>query len=102
MLRRRIEKLEAHVPLSPDRLLERLDRKAINSLSVSDRELVNQMLNISGRRKAWPADYRAAEDRFLQSYGMLLREISDDQLAGLISQLERQLGRPLSAIEAIA
>ena len=33
---------------------------------------------------------------------MLLREISDDELAGVIAQLERELGRPLSEIGAIA
>jgi hypothetical protein len=100
MLRRRIEKLEAHLPVSPGRLLERLDRQALNSLSGSDRELVNQMLNVSGRRKTWPAEYRSAEDRFLESYGMLLREISDSELAGLITQCERELGRPIVNTEA--
>jgi hypothetical protein len=102
MLRRQIEKLEAALPVSPGWLLERLDRQALNSLSASDRELVNQMLNVSGRRKAWPAEYRAAEDRFLENYVTLLREISDQELASVIAQLERQLGRPLSEIEAVA
>jgi hypothetical protein len=102
MLRRRIEKLEAHLPISPGRLLERLDRQALNSLSGRDRELVNQMLNVSGRRRTWPAEYRDAEDRFLKSYGMLLREISDEELTSLIDQLERQLGHPIPDAEAIA
>jgi hypothetical protein len=102
MLRRRIEKLEAHLPPSPGRLLERLDRQALNSLSGNDRELVNEVLNVPGRRKTWPAEYRSAEVRYLENFGMLLREISDDELAGVILQLERQLGRPLSEIEAVA
>jgi hypothetical protein len=61
MLRKRIEKLEAHLPPSSAKLLARLDRQALNSLSGNDRGLVTQILDSSGRRKTWPADYHAAE-----------------------------------------
>jgi hypothetical protein len=102
MLLKRIEKLEAHLPMSPGRLLERLDRQALSSLSGSDRELVNQMLNVSGRRKTWPAEYCAAETRYLENFEVLLREITDEELNSLIAQFDRQLGHPLSEIEATA
>jgi hypothetical protein len=102
MLRRRIEKLEANLPMSPERLLERLDRQALQQLSGSDRELVVQMLSGSGRRKSWPAEHRDAEQRFLQSLESLLREVSDAELEALITRVERQLGQPLSEIEAFA
>jgi hypothetical protein len=80
LLRKRIEKLEADLPMSSARLLERLDRPALNRLSRDDRGLVMQMLNGSDWRKAWPAGYRAAEVRYLDNFGILLQEISDDEL----------------------
>jgi hypothetical protein len=102
MLRKRIEKLEATVPLSTVRLLERLDRQALNSLSGNDRGLVTQMLAGSNPRKVWPEEHRAAEVRYLDNFGILLQEISDDELARLITQVESQVGHPLSEMEAIA
>jgi hypothetical protein len=60
------------------------------------------MLKGSDRRKVWPAEYRAAEVRYLDNFGILLQEISDDELARLIAQLESQIGHPLSELEAIA
>jgi hypothetical protein len=102
MLRKRIEKLEAHLPPSSANLLERLDRQALNSLSGNDRGLVTQMLEGANRRKAWPEEYRAAEDRYLDNFGMLLQEIGDDELARLITQVESQVGHRLSEPEAIA
>jgi len=102
MLRRRIEKLEAHLPVSSARLLERLDRRVLNRLSGNDRGLMMQMLSASGQRKVWPAEYRSAEARYLESFGILLQEISDDELASLIAQIESELGHPLSELEAIA
>jgi hypothetical protein len=100
MLRKRIEKLEIALPASPDTLLDRLDRRAINSLSSRDRGLVSEMLLASGRRKTWSSEYRLAEESYLESFGLLLREISDRELAGLITQCERELGRPAVNTEA--
>jgi hypothetical protein len=102
MLRKRIEKLEAHRPPSSATLLERLDRQALNSLPRTDRGLVTQMLNTSDRRKVWPAEYRAAETRYLDNFGGLLHEISDDELARLIAQAEDEVADPLSELDAIA
>jgi len=102
MLRRRIEKLEAYMPPSSAKLLERLDRQALTRLSSNDRRLVSQMLTASSRRKVWPDEYRAAEARYLDNFGILLQEISDDELANLIAQLENQLGHPLAELEATA
>jgi hypothetical protein len=102
MLRKRIEKLEAHLPPSSATLLERLDRKALNSLSTNDRGLVTQILEGSAQRKIWPPEYRAAEVRYLDNFGILLQEISDDELARLIAQVESQVGHPLSGLGATA
>jgi hypothetical protein len=100
MFRKRVEKLEIALPVSPGTLLDRLDRRAINSLSSNDRSLVNEMLRTSSRRKAWPNEYRLAEACYLESFGLLLREISDSELAGLIAQCERELGRAAVNTEA--
>jgi hypothetical protein len=100
MIRKRIEKLEALLPVAPARLLERLDRRAINSLSSHDRGLVNEMLGNSSRRKSWPDEYRLAEESYLENFGLLLREISDSELAGLITRCERELGLPVVNTEA--
>jgi hypothetical protein len=102
MLRKRIEKLEAHLPLSSAKLLDRLDRQALNSLSGDDRGLLRQMLEGSDRRKVWPTEYRSAEARYLDNFGILLQEISDADLASLITQLEHQLGHPIPNMETIA
>jgi hypothetical protein len=42
------------------------------------------------------------EVRYLDNFGILLREMSDDELASLIAHMERQVGHPLSELEAIA
>jgi hypothetical protein len=102
MLRKRIEKLEATLQPSSGRLLERLDRQALNSLSGNDRGLVTQMIEGSNRPRVWPAEYRAAEVRYLDNFGIMLQQISDDELARLIAQVENQVGHPLSELEATA
>jgi hypothetical protein len=102
MLRRRIEKLEAHLPLSTSRLLETLDRRALNTLCFRDRQLVSEMLSPTSRRKAWSLEHRAAEASYRENFGVLLQEISDDDLARMISQIERDLGRPIPELGAIA
>lgn len=53
------------------------------------------------RRKAWSHEHELAEARYLEAYGTLLREISDDELAGLIAQIERDLGQPIPETETI-
>jgi hypothetical protein len=102
MLRKRIEKLEVTLPVSPGRLLDRLDSRAINSLSSHNRGLVNEMLRASGQRKTWSSEYRLAEECYLESFGLLLREVSDSELAGLITQCERELGHQIPDARAIS
>jgi hypothetical protein len=102
MLRRRIEKLEAHLPVAAGRLLEGLDRQALNALSFRDRELASEMLRpTTSRRRVWSQEHHAAEANYLQNFGVLLKEVSDDDLANMIARLERELGRPIPAMEAI-
>jgi hypothetical protein len=102
MLRKRIEKLEVALPVSPGTLLDRLGRRAINSLSSNDRGLVNEMLRTSGRHKTWSNEHRLAEGCYLENFGLLLQEISDSELAGLITQCERELGHPIHAAGAMS
>lgn len=103
MLRRRIEKLEATLPLSVGKLMEKLDRQALNALSVHDRELVREMLlSIDRRRKVLSPEHRAAETRHLEAFGILLQEVSDEELASLIAQIERELGGPILGVGATA
>jgi TRAP-type C4-dicarboxylate transport system substrate-binding protein len=83
--------------------MDRLDRQVLNSLSFRDRELVNEMVQATGRRqKAWSVQHCAADARYLETFGMLLQEVSDKELASLIEQIERELGRPIPELEAIA
>jgi hypothetical protein len=98
----RIEKLEAHLPLSASGLLERLDRQSLNALCFHDRQLVSAMQCATSRRKAWSLEHRAAEASYLENFGVLLQEISDGDSASMISQIERDLGRPIPELEAIA
>jgi hypothetical protein len=97
VLRKRIEKLEVALPMLPGALLDRFGRRAVNSLSSHDRGLVNEMLRPSGRRKTWSSEYRLAEECYLESFGLLLQDNSDSELAGLITQCEQELGRPATS-----
>jgi hypothetical protein len=98
MLRKRIEKLEAQVPLQPGRLLERLEREAVFSLSYVDKALFQEMHATTSRRKTWSPEHHAAIERYEESLAVLLRDVSDDELSGLISEVERSIGRPLHEI----
>jgi hypothetical protein len=98
MLRKRVEKLEAQVPLRPGRLLERLERQGLLSLSYVDKALLQEMHATTSRRKTWSPEHHAAIERYEESLAVLLREVSDDELRGLISEVERSLGRPLNEI----
>jgi hypothetical protein len=98
MLRKRIERLEARAPLQSDRLLERLERQALFSLSHADRALFNEMNAGTSRRKMWSPGHHAAMERYGDSLAMLLRDVTDDELSGLIAEVERSLGRPLHEI----
>jgi hypothetical protein len=92
MLRRRIEKLEATLPMPACQLPERLDRQALNTLSGFDRELAREKLQVAGsRRKSWSAEYQAAEARYLESFGLLLQEVSDAELESLMAQGESEM-----------
>ena len=98
MLRKRVEKLEAHFPVSSARLLERIDRQAMNALSRLDRELVSERHQSAGRRrKCWSQDHDAAEARYLDNFALLLQEVSDDDLASLILQIEGEESGHLEA-----
>ena len=102
MLRRRIEKLEGHLPVSSGKLMERLDRQALNALSARDRELVRETVRGAGRRRSsWSVEHCAAEARHLEAFGILLHEVSDDDLANLIAQVEGELGGPIPEMVAI-
>jgi hypothetical protein len=103
VLRRRIEKLEATLPRSAGKLMERLDRQVMNALSARDRELVRETVRIAGRRRSpRSAEHCAADARYLETLGMLLQEVSDEELANLIAQVESELGHPIPDLEAIA
>ena len=103
MRRRRIEKLEAHMPVPAGKLMERLERQAMNSLSAHDRALVSEMRQVTGRRrKAWSQEHESAEARHLEAVGVLMQEVSDEDLAGMIAQVEREFGRPIPDCEAIS
>jgi hypothetical protein len=98
MLRKRVEKLEAQVPLQPGRLLERLERHALFSLSYVDQSLFQEMHGGTSRRKSWSPEHHAAMERYEESLAALLRDVSDAELSGLISEVERSIGRPLHEI----
>jgi hypothetical protein len=101
MLRRRIEKLEAHLPVAAGRFLERLDRQALNALSFRDRELVNEVFRAT-KRKAWSPEHETAIKRFDEASAKLMQDFSDEDLESVIEEAERELGRPIPKLEAIA
>jgi hypothetical protein len=101
MLRRRIEKLEAHLPVAAGRLLERLDRQALNALSHRDRVLVNEMCRAT-IRKAWSPEHETAIKRFDAASARLMQDFSDEELESVIEEAERELGRPIREIGALA
>jgi hypothetical protein len=80
MLLRRIEKLEARLPLPTGKLMERLDRQALNTLSHRDRALVNEVFRATGRRKARSPEHNAAIERFDEASAQLLHDFSDEDL----------------------
>src|ERR1700676_2713010 len=94
LLSRRIEKLEARLPPGPGRLLARLERQAAYALAAADRVLLNEMDSCTSRRRANSPEHQAVLERFGQSFEVLLRDVSDDELNGLIAEVERTSGRP--------
>jgi hypothetical protein len=101
MLRRRIEKLEARLPLPTGKLMERLDRQALNTLSHRDRALVNEVFRAT-RRKAWSPEHETAIKRFDEASAKLMQDFSDEDLESVIEEAERELGRPIREIGALA
>jgi hypothetical protein len=60
------------------------------------------MLQITGRRrKAWSQQHQPTEARFMETFGLLLQEVRDEELASLTAQIERELAS-LFLLEAIA
>jgi hypothetical protein len=101
MLRRRIEKLEARLSLPTAKLMERLDRQALNALSQRDRALVNEVLRAT-RRKAWSPEHETAIKRFDEASAKLMQDFSDEDLESVIEEAERELGRPIREIGALS
>jgi hypothetical protein len=102
MLRRRIEKLEANWPELPGKLMDRLDRQALNALCPRNRELVTEIFRTNGRRKAWSPEHLAAMERYDESFGQLLQDVSDEDLSGLIANIECEYGKPIHEVVGVA
>jgi hypothetical protein len=58
------------------------------------------VLRAAGRRKQWSREHIAAIERYDQSYGKQLEEISDEDLGALIAHMERNCGKPIREIVA--
>jgi hypothetical protein len=102
MLRKRIEKLEARLPEPAGKLRERIERQSLNALCPRDRELVTEIFRTNGRRKAWPPEHLAAMERYDESFGQLLQDVSDEDLSGLIANIKCEYGKPIHEVLGVA
>jgi hypothetical protein len=88
-------------PASSAPLIERLDRQALNALSHRDRALVNEVFRAT-RRKAWSPEHETAIKRFHEASAERMEDFSDEDLESVIEEAERELGRPIREIGALA
>jgi hypothetical protein len=89
MLRSRIEKLEARLPLPSGLLLERLERRARLSLPNEYRALLSQLHRVTNGRLRRTAEHLDALERYGESFELLLEEISDSDLGRLLAEVDR-------------
>ena len=102
MLRRRIEKLEAHLPEPSGKLMERLDRQALNSLCQRDRELVTEIFRTNRRRKAWSPAHDAAIEHYSKFFGQLLEGVSEKDLIAMRLQIEHKRRTSIHEVAGVA
>jgi hypothetical protein len=85
LLRKRIEKLEAILPIVPRLLSDYIDRMAILSLSHEDQVWLDQ--TATGRRnpQSKTPEPPGIKDRYCQALEILMKDLSDEELITLRS-----------------
>ena len=102
MLRKRIEKLEADLPEPSGKLMERLDRQALNSLCQRDRELVAEVFRTNRRGKAWSPAHDTAVERYYKFFGRLLEGVSEKDLIAMRLQVEHERRTSIHEVAGVA
>jgi hypothetical protein len=102
MLRKRIEKLEAHLPEPAGKLRERIERQSLNALCPRDRELVFEVFRTKGRRKVWSPAHDAAIERYREFFGHLLESVSEKDLIAMRLQIEHERGKSIREVVGVA
>lgn len=99
MIKRRLEKLELRFPPSPANLLDRLDFRAMATLSRQERLLVNEVYGEPKRNKTFLAEHQAAVQQYEEALAIQIQDVSDDELRRLIAAVESRMGAPISVNE---
>jgi hypothetical protein len=99
MIKRRIEKLELKFPPSSTNLLHRLQFRAMATLSLKERHLVNEVYSESKRKRTLLPGHHAAIEQYSRALTELMQEINDDGLIRLIAEIERRTGLSVSTID---
>jgi hypothetical protein len=99
MIKRRLEKLELRFPPSPANLLDRLDCRAMATLSRQERVLVEEVYGEPKRKKTFLPEHHAAVEQYSGALALLMQEISDDELTRLIAEVESRTGLSVSTMQ---
>ena len=99
MIRRRLEKLELKFPPSTAILLERLDCRAMATLSRQQRILVNETYAKPRRKRVWSAEHHVAVALYGEALALQMQDVSDDELNRLVAQVESRTGLSVSTME---
>jgi hypothetical protein len=102
MIKRRIEKLELRFPPSPAGLLDRLDKRAMATLSHQERILVTEVYAVPRRNKILSPEHHNSIEQYEEALTQLMQGVSDDELKGLIAEVEKRIGGPISMAELTA
>jgi hypothetical protein len=99
MIKRRLEKLELKIPPSPANLLDRLQCRAMATLTPVERLLVQEANSESRRKRTLLPGHHAAIEQYSRALTDLMQEISDEGLIRLIAEVERRTGLSVSAVD---
>jgi hypothetical protein len=99
MIKRRLEKLELRFPPSPANLLDRLDCRAMATLSHQERILVNEVYAKSTPKKLYSPGHQVAVDHYSEALSQLMHDVSDEELHRMIAEVESRIGGPISVGE---
>ena len=99
MIKRRLEKLELKFPPSSANLVDRLECRAMATLSRQERILVNEVYAEPRRKRVWLPGHHSAVQRYDEALTLMMQNVSDEELNRLIAEVESRTGLSVSAME---